>query len=115
MLGWAVAIGSAALLVVVNGAVGFLGSEDNPANAIFAGVIAVAALGALVARFRPAGMSRAMQVTAAAQLLVGVVALVAGLGSAGWGGVYEVMLGTTLFGGLWLFSAWLFRRAARLR
>jgi hypothetical protein len=115
MLGWALAIAAAILLIAVNGAVGFLGSEDNPANAIFAGVIGVAIVGSIVARFRAAGMVRAMYCTAAVQALVGLVALAAGLGTQGWGGVYEVVLGTGLFTTLWLSSAWLFHRAARQR
>lgn len=101
------------LLVWVNGAVGFFGDEDNPANFMFAGVLAIAVAGAFIADFKPGGMARAMLATAAAQLLVGVIGLAAGLGSPGAAGVYEVVLGTTLFGGLWLVSAGLFRKAHR--
>lgn len=113
MAGFAVAIGAALLLLVVNGAVGFLGSEDNPYNAILAAVPAAALIGSIFARLRPGGMVRAMQAAAAVQIIVAVVALAAGLGSAGWKGVYEVFLGTTLFTGLWLLSARLFAKAAR--
>lgn len=110
--GAGVAVAAAFLLVWVNGAVGFLGDEDNPANLVFFGVIALAALGAVVAGFRPAGMARAMFVTAAAQLLVGVVALAAGLGSPGYAGLYEAVMGTSVFATLWLLSGALFRHAA---
>ncbi|CAA9482774.1 MAG: hypothetical protein AVDCRST_MAG39-369 [uncultured Sphingomonadaceae bacterium] len=106
------AIVAAFLLVWVNLAVGFLGGEGNPANLLFAGVIAVAIVGAVAARGRPAGMARAMTAAAVAQALVGAAALTFGLGSPGGQGLYEVALGTTLFGGLWLLSAWLFRRAS---
>ncbi len=111
--GMTVAAGAAILLVLVNQAVGFLGSEDNPANVVFLAVIATAIVGMVVARGRPGGMAKAMMATAIAQVVVGVVALAAGLGSSGWKGFYEVVLGTTGFGVLWLFAAWLFRRAAR--
>jgi hypothetical protein len=111
--GAAVAIGSVVLLVLVIGAVGFLGSEDNPNNLVMAGVSAVALAGALIARFRAAGMAKAMAAAAAAQLIAGAAAVAAGLGSPGFHGVYEVFLGTILFGGLWLASAALFRKAAR--
>jgi hypothetical protein len=111
--GAAVALLAALLLVWVNLAVGFLGSEDNPANLMFLGVIAVALVGGIVAGFRAAGMARALLATALAQALVGVGALAAGLASPGSSGLYEVAMGTTLFGGLWLLSAALFARAAR--
>lgn len=110
--GAGLAVAAAFLLLWVNGAVGFLGDEDNPANLMFLGVLAIALAGAFVAQFRPAGMARAMFATAMAQLLVGVVALAAGLGSPGYAGLYEVVLGTSVFGGLWLISGGLFRKAA---
>ena len=111
--GLAVATGAAILLVLVNLAVGFLGSEDNPANAIFLVVIATAIIGMGAARGRAERMAKAMLATAAVQLVVGAVALAAGLGASGWKGLYEVVLGTSGFGALWLLAAWLFRRAAR--
>jgi hypothetical protein len=110
--GAAVAVAAALLLVWVNLAVGFLGSEDNAANLIFLGVIATAAIGAALARLRPAGMKRAMLAAAGAQLLAGVVGLAAGWASPGLEGLYEVGLGTTLFSAMWLLSAALFHKAA---
>jgi hypothetical protein len=111
--GASVAVAAGFLLVWVNLAVGFLGSEDNPANLMFAGVIAVAIGGAFLSHFRPAGMVKAMIAAALAQALVGVVGLGAGLASPGAAGTYEVIMGTTLFGGLWLIAAGLFGEAAR--
>ena len=66
---------AAFLLIVVNGAVGIIGDEDNPANLMFGGVLAVAAIGAAVARFRPAGMARAMVAAGIAEVLVAGIAL----------------------------------------
>ena len=108
-----VAVVAGFLLVWVNLAVGFLGSEDNPANMLFGGVIVTALLGAIIARFRPAGMASAMFVATGVQLLVGVAALVGGLGSAGPQGLYEAVMGTTVFGALWLIAGWLFSKSAR--
>ena len=110
--GACVAVASCFLLLWVNLAVGILGSERNDANLMFAGVIAVALGGSIVAHFRSPGMARTMVAAALAQALVGVIALAAGLASPGPDGVYEVVMGTSLFGGLWLMSAWLFRKAA---
>lgn len=101
-----VALLAALLSSWINLAVGIIGSEDNPANWLYAGVIAVAAAGAILARFRPSGMARAMLAAAIAQLLVFFVALAVGLGFTG-----PI---TVFFAALWLISAWLFQRAARM-
>lgn len=98
-------LATAFLLVWTNLAVGLIGSERDPANLLFAGVLAVAAAGAFTARLRPAAMARAMLATAAAQGLVAALALAAGWTSG--------VLPTLFFVPLWLGSAWLFRRAAR--
>lgn len=90
----------------INLAVGIIGSEDNPANLLYAGVLGVAAVGAVLARFRAEGMARAMIAAAIAQVLVLLVALAAGLGFTG-----PI---TVFFAALWLISAWLFSRAARV-
>lgn len=110
--GVAVALGAAVLLFWVVGAVGFLGDEDNPANLMFLGVLAVALSTAILGGFRAVAMARAMFATAAVQLLVGAVALAAGWASPGTAGLYEVVMGTSLFGGLWLLAGGLFRHAA---
>ena len=108
-----VAVAAAFLLVWVNLAVGFLGNEGNLANLMFLGVILVAAIGALIVRARAKGMVQVLTATAAAQVLAGIVGYAAGWASPGPQGLYEVALGTTLFTGLWLLSAFLFGKAAR--
>ena len=67
----------------MNLAVGIIGTEDNPANLMYGGVLAVGIVGAIIARFQPHGMARALVATALAQALVAVIALIAGLGFAG--------------------------------
>jgi len=103
--GVGVAVAAGFLLVWINLAVGILGSEANPANLMFGGVLGVALVGALFARFRPEGMARALVGTAIAQGLVQGIAL-----AAGWGSAWIL---TGFFVVLWLTSAQLFRRAAR--
>ncbi|MGE0043120.1 MAG: hypothetical protein AB7H88_07055 [Vicinamibacterales bacterium] len=107
------AVSTALLLVWVNLAVGLIGDEGNPANLLFGGVIAVAVAGALAARFEPRGMARALAATAAAQVLVGVVAAVAGLDGTGSAWSPGIVMGTVCFTGLWLAAAWLFQRAGQ--
>jgi hypothetical protein len=102
--GAGLAVVTAFLTLWVNLAVGMIGDEGNAYNLAFAGVLAVALAGALVARFRAAGMVRAMLAAAAAQALAGAIGLSTDLR----GGVLSV-----LFAGLWLLAAAFFRRAAR--
>ncbi len=110
--GAGLAVAASILLFWVNGAVGFLGDENNPANLMFFGVILTAWLGSVLAQFRPAGMARAMFAAAAVQLAVGVIGFAAGWASPGNSGIYEVVMGTSLFEAFWLGSAGLFRIAA---
>ena len=106
------ALGSALLLGWVNGAVGIIGSEDNSANLMYGGVVVVGVIGAIIARFKPEGMARALFATALAQTLVAVIALIAGLGFPA-SGPGEILILNGFFVVLFVGSAWLFRHAAR--
>ena len=107
-----VALAAAFILVWVNGAVGIIGSENNNANLMYGGVLAVGAIGAIIARFQAHGMARALFATALAQALVAVIALIAGLGSP-WSGPLEIVALNGFFVALFVGSAMLFRKAAR--
>lgn len=72
----AIAVASGLVLLWINGAVGLIGSEANPANLMYVLVLLVGLAGAAVGRLRPIGMARALSATALAQFLVPVVALV---------------------------------------
>ena len=100
-----VAVATALFLVWVDLAVGIIGSEDNPANLMYGGVLAVGIIGATIARLRPHGMTRALFATALAQMLVGVIALIAGLDAR------PILDG--FLAALWAGSALLFLHAAR--
>ena len=108
-----IALVAAVLLVWINLAVGIVGSEDNPANLMFGAVLATGIVGALVARFRPRGMARALAATALAQALVGMIALIAGWGATGENGPWPLIVLTAVFTALWLASARLFWKAGR--
>lgn len=108
--GVGVALLAAFLLVWVNGAVGIIGSEDNPANVMYGGVLAVGIIGAGLARFRPSGMALALVATAIAQALVAGIALIGGLGSP-LSGPVEIVALNGFFVLLWVGSASLFRTA----
>jgi hypothetical protein len=106
-----IACAAGLILVWINAAVGIIGSEDNPANLMYFGVLAVGFIGAFIARFRARGMSRALVATAMAQALVPVIALII------WrpdfnAGVVQVLMLNAVFVAQWLVSALLFRHSA---
>lgn len=102
--GVVVAAGTAFLITWSNLAVGIIGDEGNPLNQIFSGVIALALVGAFLARFRAKGMALAMAVTAAVQFGTAFIALAHEQ-------IVFAIVGVFSLG--WLLSAWLFREAAR--
>ena len=106
-----VAVAASLMLVWGNLGVGFIGNEENPANLLYGGVLAVGFIGAIVAQLRPLGMARAMSAAALTQFAVPFVAM------AIWRpelnrGVVLVLVLNTIFAGLWVASALLFRRAS---
>jgi hypothetical protein len=109
----AVALAAAFMLVFLVGAVGVIGEDGDRADLMYGGVLAVGIVGAVVARFRPHGMARALLAMALAQALVAVIALIAGKHEAPMSSVAEIVLLNGLFVALFIGSAWLFRHAAR--
>jgi hypothetical protein len=100
------------LLIWINLAVGIIGSEDNPANALYIGVLIIGLVGAALARLEPTGMSNALWVTAGAQFLVPFIAM------AIWRpsfddppGIIGVIMLNTVFAAMFFVSGLLFRRA----
>lgn len=107
-----VAVATMFMLVWGNLAVGFIGNEDNPANLLYLGVLAVGIIGAGIVRFKAHGMARVLFATALVQFLVPVIALII------WRpeltlGVAKVFVFNGVFVMLFVGSALLFRRSAR--
>ena len=109
------AVGTPLLLLWIIGAVGLIGVEGDPFDRIYGGVIAVGVAGALIARFRPRGMARAMVAAACAQAVVAAIALMIGKQHSPVSSVVEILGLNGFFVVLWLVSARLFVRAARAR
>lgn len=105
VVGAGVAVVTGFLLTWINLAVGIIGSEDNPANQIFFGVLLVALFGVVLSRLQPRRLARAMEVTALAQLAAAVATFF--LEQA------HVWILTGVFAAMWLLSAQLFHKAAR--
>ncbi len=112
-LGSAAAIATAFLLVWINLAVGIIGSENNPLNLMFFGVIAAALVAGIGARFEADGMARAMIVAAVLQALIGVGAFLFDAAKTEPPGPITLLLLIEFFAAAWLVSAWLFRKAAQ--
>lgn len=104
-----ITVAAAFVLVWVNLAVGVIGSESNPANLMFGGVLLVGLVGAIIARFQARGMAQAMISMAVTQGLVAAVAYGAGLES----GVSATAILTGVYIAIWLLAASLFQTAAR--
>lgn len=109
--GAGVAVVTALLLIWLNGAVGMIGREDNPANLMYGAVLGLALGGSLWAGFRPSGRARAMGAAALAQLAVAAIALLAGMGALNPPGPAGLLTLNVGFAALWLISAGLFRAA----
>jgi hypothetical protein len=91
------------LLIWANLAVGMIGSEGNPYNLLFGGVLAIALVGSIAARLRPPGMA----LTTAAAGVAQVAIAVGGIATDPRGALFSSVLG-----GLWLLAAFLFRKSA---
>lgn len=112
----ALAVLAALMLIWVNLAVGIIGSEDNPANGLYLGVLAVLGIGVLLARFRPRGMALALFATAVAQALVPLIALVIWSPLVASTQALLISLGANaFFVVLFAGSALLFRRGSRAK
>lgn len=109
----AVALATAVMLIWTNAALGVAGSEGNPVNLVFGGVPAIGFVGALMARAQPKGMGIALTATALAQVLAGLIALLAGAQRTDLGFAVEILGLSALFAALWLLSARLFQKAAQ--
>jgi hypothetical protein len=75
-IGVGLAVFGSLLLVWINGAVGIIGDGDNPSSFMYLGVIAIGAIGFLLARFKSRGMSYAAFASAVAQFLVPIIMLI---------------------------------------
>lgn len=106
------ALGTPFVLVWANLAVGIIGSEDNPANLMYFGVLAVVIIGSVIAKLRPKGMTKAMVSTAVAQLLVTIIALISGMQNLSESFVMEIIIINGFLILLWSTSGLLFRYSA---
>ena len=112
-LAFAFGILGAFLLFWVNGAVGIIGSEDQPVNLLYDAVFLTGVIGALWVRFKAKGMARTLYAVATVQLLVPVAGLYLWPPpETSWApGVLQVFVMNAFFALLFLVSGALFQRA----
>lgn len=111
LAGAAAALAAGFGLVVVNGAVGLVRSEDEPHNLFFLAVPAVAIFGSFLAGGRPMPMAKAMLAAASVHMVVSTALLIDATGVSD-GDRHMEVIGLSVFALLWLASAWLFRIAS---
>ena len=107
-----IALLAAAMLVWLVMGVGVLGADGDDIDRIFTGVLAVGFIGAILGR-SPRGLANAMFATAAAQALVIVMALNAGLQNSPVSSVYEIVGVNGMFVAMFGASGVLFWLSAR--
>jgi len=106
------ALAAALILVWLSLGVGIIGADGDPANRMYAAVIAVGIIGAIIARLRPEGMALTLFAMALVQAAIGAIALVRGLGYPASPPLELVGL-NGMFIALFAGSALLFLRAGR--
>ena len=109
LLGVGAAAVTVLFLILAIGALGIIGDGGRD-DRMYLAVPAVLVLGTIVARLRAPGMFLALLATAATQLLVTVIALVAGLPEGA--SIVDVLGINAMYAALFCLSAWFFRRAA---
>lgn len=107
-----IALAASLFMVWSNLAVGLIGSENNPANLMYFGVLAIGILGTAISRLNAKGMSNTLYVMTASLLLIIVIALITGLQDGPYSSVLEIVLVNLFFMFPFALSAILFRHAA---
>ena len=112
-IGFGVGLAGVLLLGWVSGAVGIIGSENQPVNLMYWAVHAALLTGALISRLSPGGMARTLFAAALVQVSVPVIALIISP-EVSWGnaGVIGVFVFNSIFAVLFAGSGLLFLHAA---
>lgn len=99
-------------LIWSNLAVGLIDSEDNPANLMYLGVIAIGFLGAIISKFQPKKMAFVLFSLAFAHAVITGAALIARLDLAPESSAVEILGVNGFFAVLWIGSGLLFLNAS---
>jgi hypothetical protein len=112
--GVVVALGAGVLTMWVTGAVGIIGSENNPGNQLYLAVVVIAILGAILTGGRAGRMVWAMSLAALATVLAPIIAYFANVADPVSDVMApEVFIATAVLAAGWALSAFFFHTAAR--
>ncbi|NGN95459.1 hypothetical protein G5C66_22305 [Nocardioides sp. KC13] len=112
VLGGIAAAGTAILLVLGAGALGIIG-DGGRADMMYLAPIGIVVLGALMVRFRSRGMAFAAGTAAVATIVVGLIAIAAGLHD-DLDGARDILMISALYAAMFAVSGWLFWRSGSL-
>lgn len=107
------ALGTTFFMVWANLAVGLIGSGPHLGNLMYLGVVAVVIISSSQARFKAAGMQRAMTYSALSLMLLAVIALVARMDEYPGSSVTEILGVNGFFAVLYILAGSFFREAGR--
>ena len=103
------ALGSTFFMVWANLAVGIIGSGPNPGNLLYAFVVAVGIVGAILSHFAARGMERTMYAMASVVVLIAIIALLSNMQSYPGSSIMEILGVNALFAVLFGTAGLLFR------
>jgi hypothetical protein len=109
------ALGTILVMVWANLAVGLIGAGPNPGNLMYMGVVAVGITAAILSRFKPGGMERALYATALTLVLVAIVALLAKMDEYPGSSITEIIGVNGFFAIMFTLSGLLFRYVAMVQ
>ncbi len=109
-----IALASGLFLIWTNLAVGLIGSENNPENHLYFGVILIGIIGVVLSRFKARGMMITLFAMAASMIVVGIIAFSLGAHHYPQSSVMEIVGVTCFFVIPFVLSGLLFRNAAGL-
>lgn len=114
-LGAALGVLTTLFMIWSNLAVGIVGSENDPFNALYFLLIPLIGLGALIARLSARGMAKVMALAAVFPVGMAIAALLLGKHLQPMDSIVEVIGANALFVTLYGVSALLFSKAAKQR
>ncbi|HMS91159.1 MAG TPA: hypothetical protein PKC87_02985 [Candidatus Absconditabacterales bacterium] len=111
-IAWGVGLFGILFLGRINGAIGLIGSENNPANLLYRAVFITRIIGSIISRFKSGGMMYTLFMTAVIQFLIPFFALFVRPAKTTWGnaGVIGVLILNFFFVITFMVSALLFRK-----
>jgi len=108
----ALAVITPILLLWLISAVGVLGAAGDKADLMYIAVLLVEIIGVFIVRFKSRGLAFVMIAAALIQSLIAVIALINEMNIAPHSSIGEILGLNGFFVALFLFSAWLFRKAS---